>query len=78
MRGKIPLDECYEDSEDSSDKESSIESEVDSGSTCDSDEDFDIALIVVDKEFEKTSTVSFVNGSDDDYDDLYGVIKEQV
>ena len=78
MMGTIPLDEVFEDGENSSDKESYTESEVDSGSTSNSDEDFDMALIVVDKEFEKTSTTTFVDESDDDYDDLYGVIKEQV
>ena len=78
MRGKVSLDEEFEDGEDSSDKESSIESEVGNGSTSNSDEDFDMALLVVDKEFEETSVVAFVDEGDDDYDDMYGVIEEGV
>ena len=70
------MDECYEDGKDSSNKELSTESKVDSGSTSNSNEDVDTALLVVDKEFEETSMAAFVDGSDDDYDDLYGVIEE--
>ena len=78
MRKKIPLDEEFEDGEDSSDKESSTELEVDSGSTSTNDEDFDTTFHVVDNEFEETSMAAFVDASDDKYDDLYGVIEERV
>ena len=76
MSSRKPLDEEYEDGGDSSDEESSTVSEVDSDSTTSSDEDVDVAFLLVDKELDKTSMVAAIDEVQDDYVGPYERIEE--
>ena len=76
MSSKKPLDEEYEDGGDSSDEESSTVLEMDSDSTTSSDEDADVAFLLVDKELDKTSMVAAIDEVQDDYVGPYEVIEE--
>ena len=71
MSSRKPLDEECEDGGDSSDKESSTVSEMDSDNTTSSDEDADVAFLLVDKELDETSMVEAIDEVQDDYVDPY-------
>ena len=72
---KKPLDEEFEDGADSSD-ESSIVSEVDSDDTSSSEEDADVAFLLMDQSFEHDRTVAFMSRAEDDFEGPYEVIEE--
>ena len=76
MSSRKPLDEEYEEGGDSSDEESSTVSEMDSDSTTCSDEDADVAFLLVDKELDETSMVAAIDEVQDDYMGPSEVIQE--
>lgn len=76
MNSRKPLDEDNEGGEDSSKEESSTLSEVDSDNTTSSDEDVDVAFLLVDKVFEQTRIVTFMKGIKDESEGPYEVIEE--
>ena len=58
ISSKKPLNEYYDENEDSSSEESSTALEVDTNDTSSSDEDVDVAFLLMDNGFEHTRIVA--------------------
>lgn len=76
MGSRKSLDVDLEEEDESSDEESSTMSEVDSDSTTSSDEDVNVAFLVVNKELEKSGFVAYADGVEDEDEGPYEIIEE--
>ena len=74
MDSRKALDEDFEDDDESTDEDSSKVSEVDSDSSS-SDEDVNVAFLLVDREFEETNMVAAINEAQEEYEEPYEVIE---
>ena len=76
MRSQKPLSDRYEGGEESSSEDSSTVSEVDTDDTSSSDEDADVAFLLMDRDFEHTQIVAFMSKDEDEGEGPYEVIDD--
>ena len=76
MSSQKPLNDWYEGGEESSSEDSSTVSEVDTDDTSSSDEDVDVAFLLMDKDFEHTRTIALTSKIEDKFEGPYEVIEE--
>ena len=75
MDSRRPLDGDSEDEDESSEEDSSTVSDDDSDSTISSEEDADLAFLLVDKEFEDFDVAALADGDEEDFVGPYEVIE---